>query len=176
MDEQNKEQEHNAEINQEAGQSGPRVHLFGAEINGDGWDKSSDWSKHKDESKEEWRKRRQEWKMQRREWHHEHGHGGGGIFWGMVLLFAGVVALLYTMGLISHPFWHAILPFWPILLIMWGASIILGRHWFARFILFLFALAFLIVIIFYGLVKSDSPLVSMLSPNVVSAIQTAPTQ
>jgi len=98
------------------------------------------------------------------------------MFFGMILLFAGVVALLYTMGLIAQPFWHAILPFWPILLILWGASIILGRHWFARFILFLFALAFLIVIIFYGLVRSDSPLVSSLSPNVVSAIQNSPSQ
>jgi len=94
------------------------------------------------------------------------------MFWGMILLFAGVIALLYTMGFISHAFWYAIVPFWPILLILWGASIILGRHWFARFILFLFALAFLIIIIFYGLVKTDSPLVSYLSPNVVRAVQT----
>jgi hypothetical protein len=144
------------------------VHLFGAEVNGG---EGGHWDdKSRAERKEEWRKRKDEWKMQHREWRHEHGHGGG-VFWGMVLLFAGVVALLYTMGFISHSFWHAILPFWPILLIMWGASIILGRHWFARTILFLFALAFLIVIIFYGLVKSDSPLVSSLSPNVVSAIQ-----
>jgi hypothetical protein len=69
-----------------------------------------------------------------------------------------------------------ILPFWPILLILWGASIILGRHWFARFIVFLLALAFLIVVIFYGLVKTDSPVVSSLSPTVVAAIQSARTQ
>ena len=176
MDENNKQEQENKaeETNAEGGkQNGPRVHLFGAEVTGNGWEKNGDWAQHKAETKEEWRKRKQEWKMQRRAWHDEHGHGGG-VFWGMILLFAGVVALLYTMGLIAHPFWQAIAPFWPILLILWGASIILGRHWFARFILFIFALAFLIVIIFYGLVKSDSPLVSSLSPNVVSAIQNSP--
>jgi len=92
------------------------------------------------------------------------------------VLFVGVVALLYTMGFVSREFWHVILPFWPILLILWGASIILGRHWFARFIIFLLALAFLIVVIFYGLVKTDSPVVSSLSPTVVAAIQSAHTQ
>jgi hypothetical protein len=144
MDEKNKE--------------GPRVHLFGAEVNGGDWD-----GKGKAEAKEEW-------KMHRRAWHDEHHHGGG-VFWGILLLFLGVIALFDTMGFISHSFWHAIVPFWPILLILWGASIILGRHWFARFILFLFALVFLVIVILYGLVRSDSPLVSSLSPNVVQAVQ-----
>jgi hypothetical protein len=169
MDEENKQgQQNSSDSKPDASQgeqngSRPRVHLFGMEVDGGGSGNGSDWSKNKAETKEEWRNRKEEWKQAHREqreqwkmqhhgWHDDHHHGGGGMFFGMILLFAGVVALLYTMGLIAQPFWHAILPFWPILLILWGASIILGRHWFARFILFLFALAFLIVIIFYGLV------------------------
>jgi hypothetical protein len=180
MDDENKQDQQNGN-----NESRPRVHIFGMEVDGgsaSGGDNGSDWKKNKAENKEEWRKRKEEWKqahreqreqwkMQHREWRDEHHYGGGGSFWGMLLLFAGVIALLYTMGLISHPFWHAIEPFWPVLLIMWGASIVLGRHWFARFILFLFALAFLLIVIFYGLAKTDSPAVSWLSPNVVSAIQ-----
>ena len=46
------------------------------------------------------------------------------------------MALLYTLDTFPVAFWHAIEPFWPILLILWGASIILGRHWFSRFIAF----------------------------------------
>lgn len=167
MDDKNTQEQQN---NAEQGDSRPHVRLFGAEVNsGDG-----DWRKRKDEWKQQHREqrdaRREQWRMQRREWHDDH-HRGSGIFWGLILLFAGVIALLYTTGIISHPFWQAIAPFWPILLIMWGASIILGRHWFTRFILFLFALAFLIIVIFYGLVRSDSPLVGSLSPNVVRAVQ-----
>ncbi len=187
MDEENKqEQENSSEAKPEAGQAGsrPHVQVFGMDVN------SGDWDQRKAETKEEWRarkeewkrqhhehkeQRREQWKMQRDEWRHDHHHEGG-LFFGMILLFAGVVALLYTMGFVSHAFWHVILPFWPILLILWGASIILGRHWFARFIVFLLALAFLIAVIVYGLVKTDSPVVSSLSPTVVAAIQNTHTQ
>lgn len=178
MDEENK---------QESEQQAPHQHvrIFGAEVNAAGGTTSGDWSRDKAETKEEWRKRkdkwkqqhreqiqqhREQWKAQRHDWHDDDHHGGG-MFFGMILLFAGVIALLYTMGFISHAFWYAVLPFWPILLILWGASIILGRHWFARFVLFIFALAFLIIIIFYGLIKTDSPLVSSLSPSVVRAVE-----
>jgi len=193
MDDENKQEQGNNGENTEAkpensevGQSGsgPRVHIFGAEINGD------EWARHGSETKEEWRKRKQEWKAAHREhieqkkeqWKanrddcHDDRHHGGGIFWGMIVLFVGVIALLYTLGFVSHGFWHVIIPFWPILLILWGASIILGRHWFARFVLFVLALAILIAIVLYGLAKSDSTVVSWLSPTVVRAIQTAQTK
>jgi hypothetical protein len=175
MDEQNKqEQEHNAE----QGGSHPHVQVFGMDVN------SEDWAQRKSESREEWRKRKDEWKQQHREqreqwkaqrhdWHHDHGcdhYHGGGFFGGLTILFVGVIALLYSMGFVSHAFWHVIVPFWPVLLILWGASIILGRHWFARFIMFILTLAFLVAVVLYGLVKTDSPVVSSLSPNVVSAV------
>lgn len=159
------------------------VHIFGAEMNsgseGVGGEAGGEWRKRKQEWKEQHQaqreQRRAEWKMQRGEWRHQHHHGGG-MFWGLILLFVGVLALLYTMGYMSPVFWHAIVPFWPILLILWGASLVLGRHWFTRFILFLFALAFFIIVIIYGLVRADSPVVSSLSPNVVRAFQVAQPQ
>jgi VIT1/CCC1 family predicted Fe2+/Mn2+ transporter len=161
MDEQNKEQ---SDVHQ-------HVHLFGAEVNASG-EGSAKTKEERRASKEEWRQKhheqREQWRAEHREWRHEHC---GGHFGGLVILFLGVMALLYTMGFVSHGFWYAIAPFWPILLILWGASIILGHHWFARVILFLFALMILAAVIFYGLVKSDSPLVSSLAPHVVSALQ-----
>ena len=187
MDEENKQEPQNSAGGEPESQaSRPHVRVFGAEVNtGDG-----DWSRRGNESKEEWRKRkdewkqnhrqhieqnREQWKAQRQEWRNER-HYGGGLFGGLVILLIGVLALLYTMGFVSHDFWHAVAPFWPILLILWGASIILGRHWFSRFILFLVALAILVLVIFYGLIKTDSPLVSSLSPNVVRAIETSQPQ
>ena len=186
MDEENKQEQQNSgsEVKPEAGQgeAGPHVQVFGMDVNTMGeHGNKEDWRARHDEWKREHHERRdqqraerrEQWKARHEEWHHDHHHGGG-LFFGMIVLFAGVVALLYAMGFVSHPFWHAIAPFWPILLILWGASIILGRHWFARFIVFLLALAFLITVIVYGLVKTDSPVVSSLSPTVVAAIQNAP--
>jgi hypothetical protein len=161
MEEQNKEQ----------GEAHQHVHLFGAEVSASGEESAKtkeEWRANKEEWKQKHREQREQWKMEHREWRHEHG---GGHLGGLVILFVGVMALLYTMGFVSHNFWHAIAPFWPILLILWGASIILGRHWFARLVLFIFALVILIAVIFYGLAKSDSPLVSSLAPHVVSALQ-----
>jgi hypothetical protein len=183
--EDQQEQENNGgEAKPEIGRSDPRPHVqvFGMDVSAPG-EHSANWNKTASETKDDWRARKQEWKQQHREqrkiqhdqWRQDHHHEGG-LFFGMIVLFAGVVALLYTMGLVSHAFWRAIVPFWPILLILWGASIILGRHWFARFIVFLLALAFLIAVILYGLVKTDSPVVSSLSPTVSAAIQNTHTQ
>jgi hypothetical protein len=200
MDEENKqEQENNAsevEAKQEVGQGGPRPHVqvFGMDVNTSGEHGGADWRKTasdaKSETKEDWRARKDGWKqhhheqrdqqraerrMQREDWRRDHHHEGG-LFFGMIVLFVGVVGLLYTMGFVSHGFWLAIAPFWPILLILWGASIVLGRHWFARFIVFLLAVAFLVAVILYGLVKTNSPVVSSLSPTVMAAIQNTHTQ
>lgn len=173
MDEENKQE------NQPPRQ---HVHIFGAEVN------SGSEGNGNEAAKEEWRARKEEWKRthhaeraerhaewraQRDEWRRNHYSGGGSMFWGLVLLLVGMFALLGTFGYLSPVFWHAILPFWPLLIILWGASLVLGRHWFARFILFIFALIFLIIVIMYGLVRAGSPLVSSLSPNVVRAVQTA---
>lgn len=128
-----------------------------------------DWRQHKEDWKAQRHAQREEWRARRHEWHDDH-HGGGGLFAGLILLFVGVVALLYTLGFVSSIFWHAILPFWPILLILWGASIILGRHWTARLVLFVVTLAFLAAVIIYGLVRVNSPLVNNLPPNLTNSI------
>lgn len=179
MDEENKQEGQEGNNNTGGEPSQQHVHIFGAEVNSSGDSKSEtkeDWRKRKQEWKQEHQaqrvQRRAEWRAQRDEWRQVHRHEGG-MFWGLILLLVGVLALMYTMGYVSPVFWHAIIPFWPILLILWGASLVLGRHWFTRFILFLFALVFFVIVIIYGLVRAGSPLVSYLSPNVVRAVQAA---
>ena len=171
MDEEKKQ-----EPETEQAGSSPHVQVFGMDVNTSGaHGNKEDWRARKDEWKRQHHEQRDQRKMQREQWSHDHHHEGG-LFFGMIVFFVGVVALLYTMGFVSHAFWLAIAPFWPILLILWGASIILGRHWFARFIVLLLAFAFLIAVILYGLVKTDSPVVSSLSPTVSAAIQNTHTQ
>ena len=100
MEEQNKEQ----------GEAHQHVHLFGAEVSASGEESAKtkeEWRANKEEWKQKHREQREQWKMEHREWRHEHG---GGHLGGLVILFVGVMALLYTMGFVSHNFWHAIAP------------------------------------------------------------------
>ena len=177
MEEDNQEPTQNSEQNNQTNADRPHVRIFGANVDNGGQSHRPDRAGM---SRDEWRAKKEEWKQKHREQKHQWrmqnrqnwaaNHQGEGMFAGLVILFVGVMALLYTMGDISITFWHAIEPFWPILLILWGASILLGRHWFSRFVLFIFTLAFLVIVIFYGLIKTDSPLVSLLPTNVVSAM------
>ncbi|HUC02022.1 MAG TPA: DUF5668 domain-containing protein [Candidatus Paceibacterota bacterium] len=183
MDDENKPDQQNDQPTHE------HVHIFGAEVdsgageNGGGAERSTSdaaTSGTTAQSKAEWRARRRQWKQeqraqwkaQRAEWRQAHRHEGS-MFWGLIILLVGVLALLDTTGYLSSAFWTAIVPFWPLLLILWGASLVLGRHWFARFIIFIFTIAFLVIVIIYGLVRTNSPLVSSLSPNVVQAVHSA---
>lgn len=152
------------------------VHIFGAEVNGSAGDRAArheEWKARREEWKHARKEQREEWKAWRRECRDDHPHTGG-MFWGLLILFAGIVALLYSMGLVPPLFWHAIEPLWPLLLIIWGASIVLGRHWLARLVLFILAFILFVAAIMYGLVRANSPLVSSLSPTVVQAIEHAP--
>jgi cell wall-active antibiotic response 4TMS protein YvqF len=180
MDEENKpEQEY---VNED--QSRPHVSVFGMDMDpgtaGSSTDQTNSSTTGSTTTKEDWRRQKEEWKAQRRaqkeQWkaqrHDWHDHHDSGFFPGLVIFFAGIVALLYTMGDVSSAFWHAITPFWPVLLILWGASIILGRHWFGRIILFLITVAFFSLVVVYGLEKINSPLINSLPPSITGQMNT----
>jgi hypothetical protein len=54
-------------------------------------------------------------------------HHGGGIFWPIILISAGVVFLLNNLGLMRWDVWALILRLWPVILIAIGLDIIVGR-------------------------------------------------
>lgn len=163
MDEDNKNDQQNDNINT----GRPHVRVFGMDMdNGSGEVRYS--GRVQDSDKEARRQRKEEWRMHRHDWH-QHSNGDG-YFAGILLLLIGIVALAYTLGFISADFLTVIAPFWPILLILWGASIVLSKHWFSRLILFIFVLIFFVIICLYGLVRTNSPLVSSFSPNIKSSI------
>jgi hypothetical protein len=122
--------------------SAAHVRIFGVDVDAAG---DGDW-------------RRQREKME-----------GRSLFWGLFVLFLGIVFFLSTLGLLPHGFWHAIAPFWPALLILWGLDLLMGRSWFSRIVIFIVALALFLGIVAYGLVRSSSPLVTRFPPNVVNA-------
>lgn len=184
---------------EQGGEDKPHVNIFGMEVDGPNKQSSSnsssdsgstsssssqsgssshqqqreDWRKQKEEWRAQRHAQREQWRQNRQDWHHSHG---GGFFWGIILIFGGLIALLYTMGYVSPAFWQVIMPFWPMLLILWGASILLGRHWTARIVLFIVTIVLILFVIIYGLVKIQSPIVNSLPPNVVGSMSNIQSQ
>ncbi len=50
------------------------------------------------------------------------------IFWGVILIFAGVLFILQNLGVI-HFNWMALWRLWPVILVLWGVSIIPVKDW-----------------------------------------------
>ncbi len=50
------------------------------------------------------------------------------IFWGVILIFAGVLFILQNLGLV-HFNWMAMWRLWPVILVLWGVSIIPVKDW-----------------------------------------------
>jgi len=52
----------------------------------------------------------------------------GAPFWGILLLFLGVVFLLQTLDIIPWGLWSTLWRFWPVLLIVAGGNMLLSRY------------------------------------------------
>ena len=50
------------------------------------------------------------------------------IFWGVILIFAGVLFILQNLGLVYFN-WMAMWRLWPVILVLWGVSIIPVKDW-----------------------------------------------
>lgn len=61
------------------------------------------------------------------------------IFWGVILIFAGVLFILQNLGMV-HFNWMAMWRLWPVILVLWGVTIIPIKDW-VKIILVLLILA-----------------------------------
>ncbi len=61
------------------------------------------------------------------------------IFWGVILIFLGVVFILQNLGLVFFD-WRSLWRLWPVILVLWGISILPVKSW-IRMILTLVVLA-----------------------------------
>jgi hypothetical protein len=64
----------------------------------------------------------------------------GSIVWAMFLLFAGVIFLLNTTGLLSWNIWSVLWRYWPIFLVLGGIRLILGNSKIAKIIIGIIAI------------------------------------
>lgn len=101
----------------------------------------------------------------------EHRDGGGVIF-GFLLLFAGIMLILNNFGVVSWIFWYAIAPLWPLLLVLLGLRIIFGHSRASRVITALFAILFGVVVIAYGLIRINSPLSDRVPTGLRNSVET----
>ncbi|NOX87215.1 MAG: hypothetical protein GXO86_14870 [Chlorobi bacterium] len=60
------------------------------------------------------------------------------VFWGIILIFLGVLFILQNLGLIFFD-WRALWRLWPVILVLWGVSILPVKAW-IRMVLTLFVL------------------------------------
>lgn len=100
-------------------------------------------------------------------------HGDASIIWGILILLAGLMLLLNNLGIVSWNFWDYVWPFWPIILVLTGFQIIFGHNIISRLIVSLCALVFFLLIIIYGLAKTNSNLLAFLPVSWINFIKTA---
>lgn len=91
--------------------------------------------------------------------HHHRRHSGVG---GLLLVFAGIIFLLNSTGVLPWEFWNFVWPLWPVLLIIIGLRIILGRIPGSNALIFLVALVLFSFVVIYALVHVNSLLVNYL--------------
>ena len=106
----------------------PHVTLFGKNIDSD-----------EDNSREDRKKEKRTQHREQREYHccREHDCNCKGTNFGLVILSAGVILILNTLGVVSWDFWQYAFSFWPAFLILLGIRIFLGRNVFTRIITWL---------------------------------------
>ncbi len=98
--------------------------------------------------------------------HHRHSYTSG-----LFILLAGIFLLLNSFGVVPWQIWDFIWPFWPVALILLGLRIIFGRIPGAEIMMFLITLSALCVVIAYGLVHVNSPLVAHMPHQLVDFVK-----
>ena len=86
-------------------------------------------------------------------------HRRGGWVFGLILIFTGAVLLLNNMGVLPWSVWNFIWPLWPLLLVLIGLRIVFGRGWAGDLIVFIAALAILVLVLINALNRVNSPLI-----------------
>lgn len=81
----------------------------------------------------------------------KHYEDTGGVVWGVLLIFGGILFLLNTLNLVPWEVWGQLWQFWPVLLILVGFRIILGNNAFSRLLvtalsIFVIGMAFAIAL------------------------------
>ena len=93
-----------------------------------------------------------------------------GTNFGLVILSAGVILILNTLGVVSWDFWQYASSFWPAFLILLGIKIFLGHNIFARAITWLLTLMILFFVIAYSLMRTGVPIENVLPQGTVDFI------
>ena len=83
---------------------------------------------------------------------------GGGSFFGLIVIFFGMVFLLNNLGIVPWSVWDGLWKFWPLLLVFIGIRMLIGHNWLSRLLfslitLFVFAGILAYMLYYYGVLK-----------------------
>lgn len=81
------------------------------------------------------------------------------VFWGVFLVFLGIMLLLNSLGVIPWTIWHDIWQYWPFLLIIAGIQVMLGSGPGTDIAIIVLSVLFFVSVFTKSLIDIQSPLV-----------------
>lgn len=100
----------------------------------------------------------------------QHRHDGSSPIFGILLIFAGALLLLNTLGIVPWDIWNRLAYFWPLLIILGGLHIVLGHNIFSRIIVGSISVIVLGLIVLIALKETSPALLANLPPNLLSLL------
>lgn len=88
------------------------------------------------------------------------------IIWGVFLIFAGVVLLFNSLGILPWYIWNELISFWPVLLILGGVKMLFGSSYFSRIILTIFSIILGLFVILVALYRVNPKITNNLPKEI----------
>jgi len=94
----------------------------------------------------------------------------GDIFWGLLVVFFGLIFLGSAFGAITSNYWESIYSFWPLLIVLLGINIIIGKGFLQNILMFLLTVLVLGYVAIYGIIETRSPCLDMIPFEVIEKV------
>jgi len=90
------------------------------------------------------------------------GFDSENFIWGILLIIAGSILLLNTLGLVPWQVWENVRHFWPVLIILWGFQVIAGKGLLGSIVITFLTIIFLVTVALFALSQTNPELVTFL--------------
>jgi len=94
------------------------------------------------------------------------GREHGDLFWGLSLIFSGVILFFNTLGVVPWSIWSQLWRVWPMFIILAGLRIVLGKSAISNIIIGAVTIIFFAVLAVYALYATVPELLPALPPDL----------